>query len=107
MTRNISVNLPSELYVSVNGLASLCGVKMGTYVRTILEFATAQNVMIRENIGERIAWIEAVKNQNGPLPRIGYEVILPANYPDLAIAAEHPAPYKPGKAQKARRPSKN
>lgn len=98
-TRNLSSNVPIDVFIAVHQLAVDSGVSVSKYVRAIIEHAVKNNTLVRENADSRKAYYDAVLASE-PLPNIELEVV-PINelqFPDItARAAEPPAKYQAGK----------
>ena len=75
-TRNISTNVPNDLYIAVYEMATASGVKIGEFVRTLMRFAQERKVLVRENPEDKANWIAAVKADQHPLPEVRHEVII-------------------------------
>lgn len=73
-TRNISANVPNQLYGDVARLASISGSGLGEYVRTVLDHATKLGWLVHENQDDRRAWEKAITEGISPLPKIRMEV---------------------------------
>lgn len=98
-TRNISSNVPTDIYIAIHKLAMASGITVSKYVRAIVEFAAAKNILVRENPDSRLAYYEAVRT-NSPLPEIAMELVFDTDLESSAMAAEPPAPYIARRNQK-------
>jgi len=88
-TRNLTSNVSNTLYLQVAQLAAASGCGLGEYLRTVLEDAVENGVIIQENAEDRKKWIEAVNRSEKPLPKIRLEIIRRDKFTMLK-AAEKP-----------------
>ena len=93
-TRNLSVNIPVDLFIEIRRLASLSGFPPGAYVRALLEHAKARELLVRKNIADEMALLDAIKAGISPLPKVRLEVVDPAESHLRSLrVAEEPAQY--------------
>lgn len=76
-TRNISTNVPNDLYIAVYEMAQTSGVKIGEFVRALMRFAQERKVVVRPNPEDKEKWRLAVNADLHPLPEVRHEVIFP------------------------------
>ena len=95
-TRNLSANVPIELFVAIESLANVSGVSMGAYVRALMEDARAKRTVVRENPDDKAAWLSAVREGAKPLPKVRVEVA-----PEQPIVSLRAAEDAPGERKKA------
>lgn len=76
-TRNISTNVPNDLYIAVYEMAQTSGVKIGEFVRALMRFAQERKVVVRPNPEDKEKWRIAVNADLHPLPEVRHEVIFP------------------------------
>jgi|GEM_PF-1318750 len=85
-TRNISTNVPNELYISVYEMATNSGVKIGEFVRALMRFAQDKKVIVRENPEDKANWVAAVKADLHPLPEVRHEVIFTGEFQQKSLS---------------------
>lgn len=90
-TRNVTANVPTDLYIKLNSLATtVSGVKLGAYLRALMEYAVQHRLVVQENSEDRERWVEAIRNGESPLPKVRLEVVSPKE--TLRVADETPRP---------------
>jgi len=75
-TKNITVNIDSDLYVEFHKLISVSGARTSDFLRALISFAVEENVMAREKPEDVDAWYEAIEKQLTPVPKKRMEIIL-------------------------------
>ena len=73
-TRNITANVPTELFMEVERLARLSGCSPSTYVRALCSYAKERNLVAIEDAASVSARANALKRGISPLPKITYRI---------------------------------
>lgn len=99
-TRNITSNVPDEVYLQIAALARASGTNMAAYGRALFVHAASRRIMVRENRAERLAWEMAIKNGVKSPAKPAIEVVPDdEDYTALKVA-ETPVP--PTRARRSR-----
>lgn len=72
-TRNLTTNIPNDLYGDLQRMARVSGCKIGEYARAVLTDAAVQKIMVRDNQDD-VAAYDAALASGGSLPKIRKEV---------------------------------
>ena len=89
-TKNVTANVPISLFLELTRLATISGVKVGEYARTVLEDAAGQGIILRKKHEDYMRWVDAVKGGKTPLPKVRLEIVTPGEIETLK-AAEKPS----------------
>ncbi len=74
--KNITTAITLEEFAELTKLLGLSGCKQGPYMRALLRWAIANQVLVRPIPAQQEALIAAIKNGTSPLPLVENEVFI-------------------------------
>jgi hypothetical protein len=74
--RNITVTLPVSEVLRTEKRARISGVDRSPYIRTVVEWANDNGVIVRPEAESYKEYLAAIEANASPLPKIKYEIVL-------------------------------